>query len=102
MATCATSHVVEPPLNRHREDDSPYDMIVLKSISSYSYTIPSFYAISMKLRHVYARAEEDSGVNFYDIFLHEFPGCSSLQVSFPSIVCITNGCIVEVYMHNTA
>ena len=78
------------------EDDSPYDMIVLEAKSSYSYTIPSFYSVCLKLRHVYVRAEEPSGVNLYDVFFHEFPGCSSLQVSQPFVVRITNGCIVEV------
>ena len=68
-------------------------MIVLEAKFSYSYTIPSFY---LKLRHVYARAKDNLGVHFYDVFFHEYPGCLSLQVPYPFVVRITNGCIVEV------
>ena len=91
----ALGNVVLPHLNSQREE-AEYDMLVLESKALYSYRIPSFYAISLKLRHIYGRAEDESGVNFYDVFFHEFPGCSNLARSHPSIVGITNGCIVEV------
>lgn len=85
-------HVVVPPLNSHREEEAAYDMVVLEAKTSYLYTIPSFYVICLKLRYIYARAEDESGVNFYDVFFHEFPGCSSLQMSHPAVVRVTNGC----------
>ena len=93
-STSAGVPVPSPPLNR--EEEAAYDMVVLETKSVYSYTIPSFYAICLKLRHVYARAEDQSGVNFYDVFFHEFPGSSSLHVTHPAVVRVTNGCIVEV------
>lgn len=95
MALGQRGDVVLPPLNSEREE-AEYETVVLESKAQYSYTIPSFYAISLKLRHVYGRAEDESGVNFYDMFFHEFPGCLSLELSHPSVVRITNGCIVEV------
>ena len=96
MATSISSlaqPVAQPPLNSHWEE---YDMVVLEAKSSYSYTIPSFYAVCLELRHVYVRTENDLGVHFYDVFFHEFPGCSSLKVPHPSVVRVTNGCMVEV------
>ena len=83
-----------PPLNSYRE--AAYDMVVLEAKSLYLYTIPSFCAITLKLKHMYVRAEDETGVNFYDVFFHDFPGCSSLDVAHPRVARVTNGCIVKV------
>ena len=88
-------NVVVPPLNRARETEANYDLLVLEAKALYSYTIPSFYAIELQLRHVYIRTEDETGVNYY-VFFHEFPGCSNLQLPHPTVVSISNGCIVEV------
>ena len=90
----AIGSVVVPPLNSDRE--AAYDIIVLVSKATYLYTIPSFSAISLKLRHMSVRTEDESGVNLYDVFFHEFPGCSSLEVTHPVVIRVTNGCIVKV------
>ena len=71
----ASGHDAVPPLNRRREEEAAYDMVVLEAKSLYSYTIPTFYAIGLKLRHVHVRTEDELGINFYDVFFHEFPGC---------------------------
>ena len=88
-----------PPLNSNRE--AAYDMVVLEVKSLYSYTIPSFYAITLKLLHMHVRPEDESGVNFYNVFFHEFLGCLGLQVTHPTVMCVTNGCILKVYMFVT-
>ena len=91
-----TEPVALPPLNHRREEEATYDMVALETRSSYTYTIPSFSAISLKVRHVYTRAEDELGVHFYDVFFHEFPGSLSLDLLHPSVVRVTNGCVVEV------
>lgn len=90
----ALESAVVPPLKNDR--DATYDMIVLEVKSLHSYTIPSFYSITLKLRHIRVRCEDRLGVHYYDVFFHEFSGCSSLQVTHPAVVCVTNGCIVKV------
>ena len=87
------SSTAAPHLNSYR--DAAYDMVVLEAKSLYLYTIPTFCTITLKLKHMYMRTEDETGVNFYDVF-HYFPGCSSLDVAHPRVTCVINGCIVKV------
>lgn len=84
-----------PPLNSSKA--GAYDMIVLEAKARYLYSIPSF---SAKLRHIYVRIEDEStGMNFYDMFFHEYPGCSILEVTHLRVMWVTNRCIVEVHVY---
>ena len=57
---------------------------------------PSFSAITLKLKHIYVKTDEDDGVFFFDVFFHDYPSCSRLEVTHPRLAWITNGCLIEV------
>ena len=74
------------------------EVTVLKVYKLYTYTIPSFCAISLKLRHVQVMSESvndgDPGV-VYDVFFSEEEQTLSAS-SFPKQARITNGCTINV------
>ena len=78
------------------QPSTTYNMTVLETKTSYLYTIPSFSAITLKLKHIYVRTDEEDGVFFFDVFFHEYPRCSRLEVTHPRLARITNGCLIEV------
>ena len=70
---------------------------VLSVKESYSYTIPSFSAITMKLRHVEIGVEENGQQAVYDSFFHEEHfEFGSTQEIVPKPVAIKKGCSVDV------
>ena len=73
-----------------------YEMTVLETEASYLYTIPSFSAIMLRLKHVYIRTDEDAGVYFFDVFFHEYSSSFALEITHPRMAHITNGCLIEV------
>jgi len=54
-----------PPLSTDRSGAS-YDMVALEAKESCVYTIPSFSAITLKLKRMYVTSEDDDGVHYYD------------------------------------
>lgn len=69
------------------------EVTVLEAKSSYSYTIPSFTAITLRLRHLKIAIEEEAGPVLYDSFFNEEHG--SFQV-LPRQAIIRKGCFVDV------
>ena len=65
---------------------------VLSVKESYSYTIPSFSAITMKLRHVEIGVEENGQQAVYDSFHEEHFEFGSTQEIVPKPVAIKKGC----------
>ena len=74
------------------------EVIVLKIGKSYEYTIPSFSAITLQLKHVTIRIEEESGPGFNDVFFNEgpVPECPEFTAVLPKQAFITHGCLINV------
>lgn len=67
------------------------EVTILEANSSYTYTIPSFTAITLKLRHLKIAVEEEAGPVFYDSFFNEEHG--SFQ-DLPRQAIVSKGCFV--------
>ncbi len=70
------------------------EVTVLGIKRSYRYTIPSFSAITLNLKHVCIRTDEDEGAVFLDVFFNEMP--ANFSVTVPMQARITSACIVDV------
>lgn len=71
------------------------EVTVLSVNKSYSYTIPSFCAITLKLRHVLISVEEKDGPANYDAFFNE-GDCPGFDKMLPKPVLVKTGCLIEV------
>ena len=74
-------------------DQYPFSVLVLKSGSTYCYTIPSFCAIQMNLIHVVLQTD---GVNNLDAFVRVGNGVPSFDRLQPARILVVNCCIVPV------
>ena len=72
------------------------EVTVLSVKKSYSYTIPSFAAITLRLRHVLILVEEKSGPANYDAFFNEGPDCLNFPEVLPRQALIKTVCLIEV------
>ena len=76
------------------QDDDVY--CVLKVGEIYRYTIPSFSAITVYLRHAHVQTEDDHGIiNFLDVFFYDETN-SFFDIWIPAEVKVFEMCVVEV------
>lgn len=82
------------------EDSEATEVTVLLVKESYTYTIPSFSAITIKLKHVQIGVEEEAGLGLvqYDAFFYE-GHCPNFQDRPPRQAAIKKGCLVDVSLY---
>ena len=88
MSSCSSRASCESSIDQY-----PFSVLVLKSGSTYCYTIPSFCAIQMNLLHVVLQTD---GVNNLDAFVHVGNGVPSFDRLQPARLLVVNCCIVPV------
>ena len=100
-----TSSCTSVDQDRIKPDGDSLDILSIGKV--FTYTIPSFSVISLRIRHViisnYGRdtdvdaAEIDGASPTLDIFLREDPRFDSLDV--PTTIVVFEGCLVPVSIH---
>ena len=66
---------------------------IVKFGRTYSYTIPSFSVITVKLRHAVIQYEDNGLLKLTDVFFREDP---SLNIQTPVSAMISDACVVDV------
>ena len=72
--------------------DAPCYCIV-KFGQTFSYTIPSFSVITVKLRHAVIQHQENGLLKLTDVFFHED---QSLNIQTPVSATVSDACVVDV------
>ena len=68
------------------------EVTVLSTKVSYSYTIPSFSAITLRLKHARIRSDDNTENVFFDVFFNQEPDCPDFNMILPKHQCLFSGC----------